>query len=158
MTISPLLGIQFGPGHVQRDVQLPGVALEFGVEGAIFGFGPGLNRPFVQSLRWIRYHQVQIEVDGVAETLAPRTGAIGIVEGKEPRLRFFVTKIAMLALKTVGEARALRRLVVARNGFKDDLSGLAVANLDGIDDAGAGIRGYHQPVHQQENGLSEVDV
>src|SRR6266404_2697492 len=52
----------------------------------------------------------------------------------------------------------LRGLVVAWGSLEDDFSGLAIADFDGIYDAGAGVSGYDQAVDQQEHWLAEVDV
>src|SRR6202040_2374689 len=82
-----LLRLKFRPGQVKRDVRLLGIALQVGEERTILGLGPGLNRAFGQSLALVRDHQIEIEIDGVAESLASRAGAVRIVEGEKPRLR-----------------------------------------------------------------------
>ena len=89
---------------------LLGEALEFGEQRAVFRLGPGLDRAFVQRLRLVGNHQVEIEINGVAEALAARAGAVGIVEGEQPRLGLLVAQIAVLAFKALGKAELLRRL------------------------------------------------
>ena len=75
-----LLGIEFVPGHIERDSCLAGEAFEFGEQRAILRFRPGLDRAFVQSFIFVGDDEVEIEVDGVAEALAARASAIRIVE------------------------------------------------------------------------------
>jgi len=49
--------------------------------------------------RLIRDDEVRIEVDGVAKALATGAGAVGVVEGKKPWLRFAVGAMAGSALE-----------------------------------------------------------
>ena len=153
-----LLGLEFRPGNIQGNIRLLGKALQFSEQRAIFGLGPGLDGALIQRLRFVGNHQVEIEIDGVAKTLAARTCAIRIIEGKQARLRFFVAQIALLALKALGKPQLLRRLIVTWGGLKDDLTGFAIADFDGIHDTGASVRSYDQPVHQEEHRLAEIDV
>ena len=153
-----LLRVKLGPRNIERDVGLLGEALELGEERPVFGLGPGIDGAFVQGLRLVGNHQVEIEVDGVAETLAARAGAVGIVEGEQARLGLLVAQVAVLALEALRKAEALRGLAVARSGLEDDFAGLAIADLDGVHDAGAGVGRNDQAVNQQEDWLAEVDV
>src|ERR1017187_4860570 len=75
-----LLGVQFIPGHVQRNFRLPREALKLGEQRPVFWLRPGLNRTFIQGLAFVRDDEVKIDVDGVAEALATRAGPIRIVE------------------------------------------------------------------------------
>src|SRR5260370_385583 len=75
-----LLGVEFIPGHVQRNPCLPREALQFGEQRPVLWLRPRLDRTFVQRLALIADDEVEIEIDGIAETLAARTGAIRIVE------------------------------------------------------------------------------
>ena len=47
---------------------------------------------------------------------------------------------------------------VARGSLKDNLAGFAIADFDGVHDAGAGLRSYAQAVHQQKDRLAEIDI
>src|SRR6266853_2209983 len=85
-----LLGIEFVPGNVQRNPRLAREAFEFGEQRPVFWLSPRLDRTFIQGLALVGDDEVEIEIDGVAETLATRAGAVRIVEGKQARLRFFV--------------------------------------------------------------------
>ena len=102
-----MLGIMFGPRDIERDIRLLGKALKFGEEGAIFGLGPGLDGAIVQGFRLIRYHQVKIEVDSVAEPLTTRAGAVWVIEGKQARLGLLVAKVAVLAVKALRKPELL---------------------------------------------------
>src|SRR5580658_2656083 len=75
-----LLGVQFIPGHVQRNFSRASEALELGEQRPILRFGPGLDRAFIQSLAFVWDDQVEIEIDRVAEALATWTGAIRIIK------------------------------------------------------------------------------
>ena len=61
---------------------LPGRFSQLPLIGAIFWTGPGLNRPTFERLSLVGNDQIEIEVEGVAESLATRAGAVGIVEEK----------------------------------------------------------------------------
>src|SRR5205823_12668436 len=100
-------GLQVSPWNVERDVSLFREALEFGEQGAILRLSPRLNGALVEGLRFVRDHQVEIEVDGVAEALATRARAERVVERKQPRFGFLVAQVALLALEALGEAKAL---------------------------------------------------
>ena len=75
-----LVGVESMPGNVQRNFGLAREALEFGEQRPVLGLSPGLDRAFIQSLAFVGDDQVEIDVDGVAESLATRAGAIRIVE------------------------------------------------------------------------------
>ena len=59
-------------------------------ERAIARLGPGLDRALVDGFAAIGNHEIEIEIDGVAEALAARAGAVGIVERKQARLGLLV--------------------------------------------------------------------
>ena len=155
-----LRGGQIEPRHVQRNTLLTRRATHLGVIRAILRTRPWIDRAVVEGLALVRDDEVEIEVDGVAEALAARTCAIGIVEGKEPRLRLAIEAVAVLALVLAREAEALRWLpvIVTRNNFVNDLAGFAIADLGGIDDARRGFRGDSNAIDQHEDRLREVDL
>jgi hypothetical protein len=78
-----------------------GKALEFGEQGSIFRFGPWLDRAFIERLRDIRNYQFEVEVNGVAESLASRTSAVWIVKREQPGLRLFIANVANLAFESL---------------------------------------------------------
>src|SRR5450755_3041900 len=75
---------------------------------AIARLGPRLDGAVVERLTGIGDHQIQIEVDRVAEALATRAGAVGIVEREQPRLGFLVDDAVVFAFEAVVEDQALR--------------------------------------------------
>ena len=132
------------------------------MEGAVLGGGPGGDGSLREGAGAVGKDEVGVEVDGVAEALAARAGAVGIVEGEETRLRLTVGAMAGGALECGGEA-ALRTVLVlerftgAFDGVELDFAGLAVAGLDGVDDAGANGWGDGEAVDEDEDGLVEVE-
>src|SRR5579863_1118273 len=95
--------LKIGPRYVERNPRLLGVPLQIGEQRTILRLGPGLNRAFRQCLQLVRDDEIKIEIDRVAESLAPRARAVRIVKRKEPRLWLFIAHIALLALKTLRE-------------------------------------------------------
>ena len=75
-----LFGIQFIPGHVQRDSACRAKRFKFREQRPVFWLGPGFDGAFIQGLALVGDDQVKIDVDGVAEALAARASAIRIVE------------------------------------------------------------------------------
>jgi len=62
-----LLGIEVNPRHVERNVGLPGEALEFGEQGPVLGLGPRLDSALVQGKSLVGDNEVEIEINGVAK-------------------------------------------------------------------------------------------
>ena len=73
--------------------------LEIGEIGPIARLRPGFHSALVQRLALIWNDKVEIEIDGVAESLAPRTCAERIVEREQLRLGIFVSDSALLAFE-----------------------------------------------------------
>src|ERR1700682_1389064 len=96
-----LLRLKLNPGLIQGDPGLFGKTLQFSEQRAIFRFGPGFDRAFIERLRDIWDYQFEIEVDGVAESLAPRTCAIWIVKREQPGLGLLITNIANFAFESL---------------------------------------------------------
>ena len=76
--------------------------------GRYLGLVQGSMAPWFKRLGFVRYDQVKIEIDGVAEALAARTRAVWIVERKQPRLRLLIAEIALLAFEALGKTQPLR--------------------------------------------------
>src|SRR5467141_593644 len=75
-----VLGVEFIPGHVQRNPRLPRETLELSEQRPILWLRPGLDRALIQGLAFVGDDEVEIEIDSVAEALAARASAIRIVE------------------------------------------------------------------------------
>ena len=134
-------------------------AAHFILRHAVARLGPGFHRAFGQSLVLVGNHQVEIEINGISESLAPRAGPVGIVERKQTRLGILINDFAGLALKALIEDPSFRgRGGVRRNEFQDRFAGLAVAKFHRIDDPLANVRGHRQAVHQNVNRLREIHV
>ena len=84
--------------------------------GRYLGVVQGAMAPCARVLRAVGDDEVGVEVDGVAEALAARAGAVGIVEGEEARLGLAVGAMAGGALEGGGEAEALRWLASSSRG------------------------------------------
>src|ERR1700722_9770689 len=116
-----LLWFQFGPGNIERNVLLSRKTLQIRSQSSILWLVPWIDRTFAQSLRFVRNHPVQIEVDSVAKPLATRTCPVWIIERKQARLRLFITDVANLTFKTLGEMQTFhRRLLIARGNLEND--------------------------------------
>src|SRR5262249_46585945 len=123
----------------------------------IFWLGPGLDGAFVQRLRFVGDDEVEIEINGVAKSLAARTCAIGIVEREQTRFRFLITQVAGFAFEALRKAQT-RRLLFTRGGLENDLSRFTIGALDGVHDARASVGGDGNTIYQHEDWLREVDV
>ena len=102
-----VLVLQVSPRHIQRNPRLLGIALQIGKQRTILGLGPGLNRTVSERLHLVRNHQIEIEVDRIPKSLAPRASPIRIVERKQPRLRLLIPQVAVLALKPLRKPQCL---------------------------------------------------
>ena len=100
--------VEVVPGDVGGDGCGAGEADHLAVEGAVFGGGPGGDGPLREGAGAVGKDEVWVEVDGVAEALAARAGAVGIVEGEETRLRLAVGAMAGGALEGGGKPQMLR--------------------------------------------------
>ena len=91
-----------------------GKTLELGPQPPVARLGPGLDGPLPQALLGMGDHPLQIDVHGVAEPLAAGTGAIGVVEGKQPGLGLLVADVASAADESLdkGETGRLCRFTV----------------------------------------------
>ncbi len=126
--------------------------------GRYFGLVHGSIAPSVKRQGLVRNHQVQVEVDGVAEALAAGTRSKGIVKREQPRLRFVVANVAVLALKALREAQLLCRFAVARRRLKQHFSRLAITLLNGIHNPQPRLGRDRDAVDQHQHRLVEVQV
>src|SRR5579864_5358354 len=75
-----MLRIKLDPRHIERNAGLLREALQVGEQRTILRLGPRFDRSLRQSFRFVRNHQVKVEIDSVAESLTARTRAIRIIE------------------------------------------------------------------------------
>ncbi len=68
--------------RVERDVFRAGEFLQLVPDGAVSRLGPRRNCTFVEGFAFVGNHAIEIEINRVAESLAARARAVGIVEGK----------------------------------------------------------------------------
>ncbi len=69
-------------------------------------FGPGLDRAFAERQTRIGNYQIEIETDGVAETLTRRTCTVGIVEAEQARLRHRVDSAVVFTFEAFRKTQA----------------------------------------------------
>src|SRR5215472_6097465 len=151
-----LIGREVLPRHVKRDAG--GARVTFHLRGVrpVLGLGPRFDCALGQRQGLVWDYEVEIEIDGVAESLAARARSEGVVEGEQPRLRLIVADVALLALEALREAEALRGLAFARSGLEDYLSCFTIALLHGIHDAQARLGRYGDAIDQHQHRLRKV--
>ena len=86
-------------GHAGR----PGGPLQLRQLSAVVGLGPRLDRALLNRLVLVGHHQIEVELDDVAETMARRARPEWIIERKQPGLGCFVGQLARLAFKPLAE-------------------------------------------------------
>src|SRR5262249_22290483 len=100
----PALGlVEPRPGHVERDPAASREALQLVLEVPVVRLVPGLDRALAEAPGLVGHDQVEVELDEVAEAVARRAGAEGVVEGEEPGLGLEEALGAARALEAVGE-------------------------------------------------------
>ena len=117
--------------------------------------------PSVQAQAFVGNHQVQVEVHRIAEALAARAGAEGIVEAEQPRLRLAAGPVAVLALVGARKAQPpalLWPVFLARSLLEDHLARLAIGDLHGVHDARAVLRADHDAVQKHEHRQRKVQI
>ncbi len=121
----------------------------------IGGLGPGGDGAGEDRKRGVGDDEIEVVVDDVAEALAAGAGAEGGVEREERRFGGLIGDPAGFA----GEG--LREAVAFRFGdaglLEDDFAAFAIADFDGIDDAGADVGGNGEAVGENGEGLVEVE-
>src|ERR1039458_298267 len=101
MFVVPLRGLQSPPRHVERNLRLFREALHLRKYRTVLRLVPWIDRPVAQRLGFIRNHQVEIEVNRVAKSLAARASSVRIIERKQTRLRILVAASAVLAFEAL---------------------------------------------------------
>src|ERR1700674_4234853 len=98
-----LAGGELAEGNVERDALRAGKTFQFLPDRAEARLGPGLDNAIIDGFTAVGNHPVEIEVYGVAESLAARAGPVRIVEGKQARFGLLVDQPAGLALEALVE-------------------------------------------------------
>src|SRR2546426_890943 len=137
-----LLRGKLAKGSVERNSVGSRVALHLLHERPVARLGPRLDGALVERFATVRNHQVEIEINRIAEALAARAGAVRAVEREQARLRLLIDQGAILALKALVEYQALRTAALAAgligHKLEDGLAlSFAVANLNGVHQARA---------------------
>ena len=101
---------EIGPRHVEAHAVRLGDALQRRQVRAVVRLGPRLDRALVDRLRRIGHHEIEVQLDDVAEAVAGRAGAERVVEREQARLRILVGDVAGAALEALGELVAHRAL------------------------------------------------
>ena len=96
----------FTPGNVERNTELSGLLLEVRVPGSVLGAIPGVDGAVSEGEAFVGDDEIEIEVDGVAETLAARAGAEGIVEAEEARLGLLAGTMAAFCTRRLPKSEA----------------------------------------------------
>ncbi len=148
-----LVGRQVGPRHVQPDAAVARRAFQVSEVRPVVRLAPRLDGVVLDRTRRVRHHEIDIEFDDVAESVAGRARAERIVEREQPRLRILVGDAAGSTLEALGEDVELRRRfgAGARAGVRQ-LEGergtapFAVRGLDRIGQPRQHVRLHAQPI------------
>ncbi len=150
----PLGGVELFIGNVRPD--FAAVALQKLLHAPfVLRLGPGIDGAVVDGLRRIWHNQAHVVIHRVAETLAVRARAVGIVETEQRRLGRQKLDVALLAGETLGEAQADGFGLASL--FEQDLAGLPVAGFDGVDNALPLAGADDETVGQNMDRAGEVD-
>ena len=148
---------QLAPGVAGGDAFPAAEAPQLAQQVAIAGLGPRFDGAVGQGLGAVGDDAVEVEVNGVAEALAARAGAIGTVEAEQARLRLGVGGAAAAAFETLAEAPLLVRLRVGP--FHQEFAAtLAVAEFQRVHQPRPDFGADRQAVHQHKDRAVEVYV
>jgi hypothetical protein len=103
---------QLTPGCIDINAIVGGKLDQAGVVLAVPWFCPGMDRAFGKAHGGVGNDTAKVKRDGVAKTLAFRAGSERVVEGEQPRFRFFVFTMAQLAFESVAELAERPRRVI----------------------------------------------
>src|ERR1043166_4293794 len=98
-----LLPRQLLKGNVERNPLLLAETAQLRARPVVLRLRPRLNRALGERELRVRDDEVEVEADGVAEALAGRARAEGVVEAEEARLGLRVNSSVVLALEALGE-------------------------------------------------------
>ncbi len=155
---------QVAEGNVDGNALGARVAAHVHGDLAVARLGPRLDGAVGERFGFVRHDAVEIEIHRVAEALAARAGAVGIVEREEARLGLLIRRAALLAVESLVEHQPVgsgcrRAGRFLRHEFQNGLAApFAVADLDRIDQPRANLGPERQAVHQRKDGLGEIHV
>ena len=132
--------IHFRPWHIHRYARASGEPLHLCAIRPVLRFCPWFNRTIFEGFGFVRNYQIQVEVNGVTESLASRTRAERVIERKQSWFRLHIPNTTTFALEALRKPKLLHRLIVAANRLKKHFATLAKADLGGVDDARPCIR------------------
>ena len=99
----PLLGGEILPWHVEPYRGRAGRTFQLGEIRAVVRLGPRLNGALLDRLGRVGDHQVHIQLDDVAKSMARRARTERVVEREQPRLRRLVGQVTGSALEPLRE-------------------------------------------------------
>jgi hypothetical protein len=145
------------PWHVQADAVLLGRALQLGQVRAVVRLGPRLDGALADRLGGIGHHEIEVELDDVAEAVARGARAERIVEREEARLRILVGDVAGAALEALREL--VRRGSPARRQLHRPRRAAAflVGDLDGVGHPRTQIALDAQAVHDDAHRRAALE-
>src|SRR3984893_864501 len=145
--------LEVHPRYIERNPRLFGIAFQVRKKRTVLRLGPRLNGAIGQGLNPVWNDQIEIEVDRVPKSLAPRTRSVRIVEGEKPRFRLLITQVAFLALEPLRETQSTYGVggVTVAGRFKNTLARFAIGSLNRVHHAGASLNRNNQPIDQHEH-------
>ena len=165
-TVSRAALAHLPPRHIERHAQRRRLLLQLGKPASVFRPVPGIDGAVIQAQPLIRNHQIQIEIDGVPESLASRASAEGIVEAEQPRLGLAPRAMAVARTRTPRETSAVcaprpaRRLLSAppRHLLENHFASLAISDLRRIHNTRAVFGVDNDPIHQHKHRQREINL
>src|ERR1700730_12153479 len=119
-----------------------------------------MNRAVRKRFAFVGDHAVDVEIDGVAKTLATRTRAVRAIKREKARLRFLIRSAAFLAFEAFVEHQAVRRCARSvRHEFKNSFAAaFTVTNFNGVHQARSNFGPKSEPVHHHVYRLREIYI
>ena len=144
-----LFGRELTPRHVRGDSTATRPFFGFLEQCAVAWFRPWFDGPVVEGLAGIGDDEIQIEIDGISETLAARARSVRIVKGEKAGLRLLVKRAVILAFEALVEDEAFGGISGGvRHEFEDGLAlPFAVTDFDGVDETRARFRTDGEAIH-----------
>ena len=142
-----------------REIFVGGIEGDIGDEvdaPVVVGFGPGVDGAVVEGAGGVGDDEGEVVIDGIAEALASRAGALGVIEGEERGFGDREFEVALAAGESFREAEAEGFGFAGL--FEEDFAGFAVAEFHGIDDALHLIGADDEAIGKDEDVVGEVEV
>ena len=144
-----LFGRELTPRHVRGDSTATRPFFGFLEQCAVAWFRPWFDGPVVEGLAGVGDDEIQIEIDGISETLAARARSVRIVKGEKAGLRLLVKRAIILAFESLVEGEPLGGISGGvRHEFENGLAlPFAVTDFDGVDETRARFRTDGEAIH-----------